>query len=104
MCVYLVPTESQPAGIEWRVAEAQGTQALCPSSLKGRMESRAAPSLGPVPAALSQPSALVNFSGHTEAKWSSRLQATYLGKGVSSQLAQPKAWTTLRDNLGACPF
>lgn len=38
------------------------------------MESRAAPSLGPVPAALSQPSALVKFSGHTEAKWSSRLR------------------------------
>lgn len=43
MCVCLVPTEcsrglSQPARIEWQVAEAQGTQAPCPSSLKGRKE------------------------------------------------------------------
>ena len=27
-------------------------------------------------------------------------QATYLGKGISSHLAQPKAWITLKDNLG----
>lgn len=57
------------------------------------MESRAAPSLGPIPAALPQPSALVQSSGHIEAK------------GLSSQLAQLKAWITLKDNLGAaCPF
>lgn len=37
MCVYLVPTESQPARFEWQVAEAQGTQAPCPSSLKAEL-------------------------------------------------------------------
>lgn len=116
VCVCLVSSEcsrgpSQPARMEWQVAEAQGILGFL--SLKpqgkegGRIESRAAPPLGPIPAALPQPSALVQSSGHAEAKWSSRLrfpghifrEGHLLSPGPAQGLDYPQGQPG-----AACPF